>query len=75
MFGSKVALVDNGFRHSYITYRVAQINDTARVALECGNSPDVIFAHYRELVGPEEAAAWWATMPPALAQAGLASAA
>ena len=58
-----VELKDNGFRHSYITYRVAQINDTARVALEAGNSPDVIFAHYRELVGPDEAAAWFATMP------------
>ena len=63
MAETEVELKDNGFRHSYITYRVAQINDTARVALECGNSPEVIFAHYRELVGPDEAAAWFATMP------------
>jgi integrase len=62
---ASVKLQDNGFRHSYITYRVAHINDTARVALECGNSPEVIFAHYRELVAPEEAAAWFATLPPA----------
>ena len=67
MAETKVELKANGFRHSYITYRVAQINDTARVALECGNSPEVIFAHYRELVGPDEAAAWFATMPPAKA--------
>jgi len=72
---TKVTLQDNGFRHSYITYRVAQINDTARVALECGNSPEVIFAHYRELVGPDEAAAWWAVMPPARAALALSSAA
>jgi len=63
IFGTEVSLKDNGFRHSYITYRVAQINDTARVALEAGNSPDVIFAHYRELVGPDESAAWFETMP------------
>jgi hypothetical protein len=33
--------------------------------LECGNSPEVIFAHYRELVAPEEAVAWFGTLPPA----------
>ncbi|OAM89688.1 hypothetical protein AW736_11950 [Termitidicoccus mucosus] len=63
MEGTDVALKDNGFRHSYITYRVAQINDTARVALEAGNSPDVIFQHYRELVGPDEATAWFESKP------------
>jgi integrase len=58
-----VTPVDNGFRHSYISYRVAQINDTARVALEAGNSPEVIFQHYRELVGPDDAAAWFGVLP------------
>jgi hypothetical protein len=62
--GTTLKLQHNGFRHSYITCRVAHINDTARVALECGNSPEVIFAHYRELVAPEEAAAWFGTLPP-----------
>ena len=70
-----VELKDNGFRHSYITYRVAQINDTARVALETGNSPDVIFAHYRDLVAPDEATAWFSVMPAARAATPLASAA
>ena len=72
---TKVTLQDNGFRHSYITYRVAQINDTARVALECGNSPEVIFAHYRELVGPDEATAWFSVMPAARVAKALAAAA
>jgi integrase len=58
-----VSPIDNGFRHSYISYRLAQINDTARVALEAGNSPEVIFQHYRELVGPDEAATWFGIMP------------
>lgn len=66
---ANVELRDNGFRHSYISYRVAQINDTARVALECGNSPEIIFQHYRELVGPDDAAAWFATSPNMALQA------
>lgn len=53
----------NGLRHSYISYRLAVLNDTARVALEAGNSPDVIFAHYRELVTPETAKAWFSVTP------------
>jgi integrase len=53
----------NALRHSYISYRLALIADTARVALECGNSPDVIFKHYRELVTPEEAGKWFSIMP------------
>ena len=56
-----IALKANGLRHSYISYRLAVINDTARVALEAGNSPDVIFRHYRELVGPEDGESWFNT--------------
>ena len=53
----------NGLRHSFISYRLATINDTARVALEAGNSPEVIFAHYRELVTPEAAKNWFDVKP------------
>ncbi len=56
----------NGFQHSYISYRLAAINDTARVALEAGNSPEVIFQHYRELVTPEDAVQWFARELPTL---------
>ena len=48
--------VKNGLRHSFISYRLAILNDTARVALEAGNSAKVIFAPYRDLVTPEQAA-------------------
>jgi hypothetical protein len=54
---------DNGLRHSFISYRLAVLHDTARVALEAGNSPEVIFGHYRELVTPEAAKAWFAIVP------------
>jgi integrase len=53
----------NGLRHSYISYRLAILHDTARVALEAGNSPEVIFAHYRELVTPETAKTWFNVKP------------
>ena len=58
-----IAWPKNGLRHSYISYRLAILHDTARVALEAGNSPEVIFAHYRELVRPEAATAWFAVTP------------
>jgi integrase len=60
-----VAWQENGLRHSFISYRLAILHDTARVALEAGNSPEVIFGHYRELVTPEAAKAWFEVKPAA----------
>ena len=54
---------DNGLRHSFISYRLAILHDTARVALEAGNSPEVIFGHYRELVTPDAAKEWFDVNP------------
>jgi len=54
---------NNGLRHSYATYRLAQCQDAAKVALEMGNTPTMIFRHYRELVMPQEATAWWNISP------------
>ncbi|HEY3853877.1 MAG TPA: tyrosine-type recombinase/integrase [Verrucomicrobiae bacterium] len=53
----------NGLRHSFISYRVAEIQSADKVALEAGNSPQMIFKHYRELVRPEDARAWFSLMP------------
>lgn len=53
----------NALRHSFISYRVADIQNVAQVALEAGNSPQMIFKHYRELVRPAEAKAWFAIKP------------
>jgi integrase len=50
----------NALRHSFISYRLAEVQDTAKVALEAGNSPQMIFKHYRELVRPVEAKKWFA---------------
>jgi len=54
----------NVLRHSFISYRVAEIQDANQVALEAGNSPAIIFKHYRELVTREAAEKWFSIMPP-----------
>lgn len=62
--------VANGLRHSFISYRVAKIKDVQQVALEAGNSPQMIFSNYRDvktregkLVTPALAAAWFKVLP------------
>ncbi len=54
----------NALRHSFISYRVALTGDVARTALEAGNSPKMIFRHYREVVTEEDAKAWFSITPP-----------
>ncbi|MBI5388196.1 MAG: tyrosine-type recombinase/integrase [Verrucomicrobia bacterium] len=53
----------NGLRHSFISYRVAKVQNVAQVALEAGNSPKIIFSNYRELVKPADAVKWFALAP------------
>jgi integrase len=60
---AKIKWKQNGLRHSFISYRLAEIQDINRVALEAGNSPQMIFRHYRELVTPQEAKTWFAIVP------------
>jgi hypothetical protein len=52
---AKVQPIDNGARHSFISYRTAELRDVARVADECGNSVSTIKNHYRQLVTAEAA--------------------
>ena len=49
----------NALRHSFISYRIAQIQNVQQVALEAGNSPQIIFSNYRELVRPADAQKWF----------------
>jgi integrase len=53
----------NALRHSYASYRIAEIKDAARVALEMGNSPSMLFRNYRELVTEQQAQEWFGLMP------------
>jgi integrase len=58
-----VQTVPNGFRHSFCTYRLAVVKSAAQVALEAGNSPKMLFEHYRELATEEDGNAWFGIMP------------
>lgn len=60
---AKVDPIDNGARHSFISYRCAESRDIARVADECGNSVSTIKAHYRQLVTSAEASRYFAIKP------------
>lgn len=51
----------NAFRHSYATYRFAELQDEQRTSAEMGNSPHELREHYAELATPEEAATYFAT--------------
>jgi integrase len=53
----------NGLRHSFISYRLAIIKNVHQVSLEAGNSAQMVFAHYRQLVRESEANAWFAIAP------------
>jgi integrase len=53
----------NALRHSFCSYRLADVKSAAQVALEAGNSPQMIFEHYRELVTEKSAKAWFAVTP------------
>jgi integrase len=54
----------NGLRHAFCSYRLSVTQDLNRVALEAGNSPAMIHAHYKELVSPADAQTWFNTLPP-----------
>ena len=59
----KIEWPKNGLRHSYGSYRLAQVKSAPQVALEMGNSPQMVFAHYRQVVTETEAIAWFAISP------------
>jgi integrase len=63
---ARITWKQNALRHSFISYRLAEIQDVNRVALEAGNSPQMIFRHYRELATPEQARTWFAIAPQAV---------
>ena len=60
---AKITWKQNGLRHSFISYRLGEIQDVNRMALEAGNSPQMIFRHYRELATPEQARTWFSISP------------
>jgi len=53
----------NALRHTYISARVAECGDVARVADEAGNSPQVIRTNYLKRMRPVAAAEWFGIVP------------
>jgi integrase len=53
----------NALRHSFGSYHYAKYRDENRTAAEMGNSPAVVFRHYRALVRSDAANAFWTLSP------------
>ena len=53
----------NALRHSFGSYHYAKHRDENSTAAEMGNSPAVVFRHYRALVKPEAAGRFWKLIP------------
>ena len=53
----------NASRHSFGSYRMAEIKNAYHVAEEMGNSPAIIKKYYFQAVTKAEAAKFWAIRP------------
>ncbi len=53
----------NGYRHSYCTYKVTCTGDMHEVATEMGNSPQVIRKHYYRPTKKKDAQMFWELTP------------
>lgn len=53
----------NALRHSFGSCHLASFSDAAGLALQMGNSPAMIFRHYRELVKRAAAKQYWSISP------------
>lgn len=60
---SEVPWKHNALRHSFVSYRVAELQNVAQVAHEAGNSPRIIERNYLKRVVPAEATHWFSIMP------------
>lgn len=61
--GNDITWRRNGMRHSFISYRTALIENLPKVALEAGNSPQIIQRRYLEVVDKPEAQEWFNITP------------
>jgi len=58
-----VRKVHNGYRHSYASYRMAEVGDLAKVSWEMGNSPQKLKSNYVSLPSKTEVAEWKRILP------------
>jgi integrase len=60
---AEVTWVNNGLRHSYVSYQMAILRDAAKVAEQCGNSPQQVQENYKANALESEAKKWFAITP------------
>ena len=53
----------NGLRHSYVSYRVADVSNIPQVALESGHTVKMLQTDYLEVVDKETAVKWFSIQP------------
>lgn len=53
----------NVTRHSFVSYHLGAFGSASKTAVEAGHSEAMLFRHYRALVTPSAAAAFWALRP------------
>jgi len=53
----------NALRHSFGSYFFAKVKNENLTAAEMGNSPQMVFKHYRALVKPDQMEIYWAMHP------------
>jgi integrase len=55
----------NALRHSFASYHLATFKNAPALSLELGHiTPQIVFAHYHEVVTPTEAEKFWRIEPP-----------
>jgi integrase len=67
--GLRAEWPQNALRHSFASYHYGKFRNENETAAIMGNSPQMVFGHYRELVRPAEAEAFFRIMPPPSAPA------
>ena len=68
--GASIPCPENGFRHAFISHRVAQTGNVAETSLEAGNSPAIVHRHYRALVAKSDGECWFGLSPIAVKEFG-----
>ena len=65
---TKIIWIHNGMRHTFASCFLAKNQDIGKTALELGHTgnPTVLFNHYRNLIKPADAEAFWNIRPKPL---------
>ena len=69
-----ISHIKNPLRHSYATYKLAVKRDANALALEMGNSPQILMRNYLQLATPSQGKQWFGILPRAIAGRKIVSA-